>query len=263
MESIPTFWDTPPSSSTSATHDFSEQFSPTSSSTSLYRKYTMGPRKLTESFDAKRSNSQTGMMEALMSPRQVLSPSSSKIIHPSQSASTVGGSTKEFFSRYFPRQVSLDNSYNFSTATQASPSSDGYRKIPLNKTPSYDMKKESHEGKLSKDFNYVTKPQKRLDTVQHFDGNEQKRKKTSSQPVERQTNHFQPERQMSESSLASTIGNFAENEIPLRSGLDYTMLKEKRINGKSDKSLVNNGSSYSSVSTTTGKNAENGKSEDQ
>ena len=82
------------------------------------------------------------------------------------------------------------------------------------------------------------------------------------QSVQGQTNHFQPDRQISESSSASTIGNFSENEIPLRSGLDYSVLKEKRFNGKPDKSLVNNGSSYSSVNTTTGKNALNGKSED-
>ena len=266
MESMPSFWHNSPSSSTSTTQDFSDQFSPTSSSTSLYRKNTMVPRKFTETFDAKRSNSQAGIMEALMSPRQVLSPSSSIIIQPSQSASIVGGSTKEIFSKYFPRQVSLDNSYNFSTATQATPafpSSDVYRKIPLNKTSSYDVNNDSYEGKLSPDFNYARKPHKRLDTVQHFDGNKENRKKASHQSVEGQTNHFQPEKQMSESSSASTIGNVAENEIPLRSGLDFSLLKEKRINGKPDKSLVNNGSSYSSLSTTAGKNAENGKSEDQ
>lgn len=246
MESMPTFWHTTPSSENSATQDFSEQFSPASSSNSLYRKNTICPRKFKETYDAKRSNSQAGIIEALMSPRQVLSPSSSIIIQPSQSASIVGGSSKEQFPRYFPRQVSLDNSYNSNTATQASlpiPSNDGYRTIKLHKTSSYDMKNDPYEGKLSQDLTYATKPQNRLKTAQHFDGNKEKQKKASRQSVERQTNHFQPDRQISESSSASTIGNFSENEIPLRSGLDYSVLKEKRINGKRDKSLVNNGSS--------------------
>jgi len=252
---MPTFWNTPPSSSTSAAQDFSDQFSPTSSNASPFRKNTFD--QLSDSRDTRRSQSQVGMMEALMSPRQVLSPSSSKIIHPSQSASLVREVPSGYASRYLPRQISLDNSINHNHEDR----------IPLRKISANESNTQSFENKIPHELNFVTlrRPPKRLDRVQpeKDDVNGISENQILRQSMERQSNHIPVRRQMSGSSSTSTLVNVNENETPVRIGLDYNILKDTSTNGRKNTPLVKNGSNHSSFGSTFGDNDENSISEAQ
>jgi len=252
---MPSFWNTPSSSSTSATHDFTDQFSPTSSNASPFRQSTI--EKLSDLGETRRSQSQAGMIEALMSPRQVLSPSSSKIIHPSQSASFVGGVPPGYASRYLPRQISLDNSQSYNHEN----------KIPLNKITTNEIDHNILENNIPHELNFVTlrRPPKRLDKIKS--GKEKTNNELENQflrqSIERQDNHFPLRRQTSGSSSTSTQGNLNENETPVRSGLDHNILKDKSMNGRQNRYLNKNGSNYSSFCSTFGENEENSISETQ
>ena len=250
---MPSFWNTPPSSSTSATQDFSDPSSPTSSTVSPYRNHTFD--KFSDNGETRRSQSQAGIMEALMSPRQVLSPSSSKIIHPSQSSNFIGGTPSGYASRYLPRQISLDNSQNFIHENR----------IPFSRTLSNETDNDLFNNNIPHELNFVTlrRPSKRLGKNQPTkdrNGSEDENQDLR-QLAEGQANHFPLRRQTSGSYSTSTLDNLNENEIPLRSGLDHSMLKEKSINGRQNRSLHKNGSNYNSFCSTLGENDENSFSE--
>ena len=257
---MPSFWNASSSEVDSSEKDITGQFlSPTSSNTSLFRRdNSIGPRKISNSYETKRSTSQAGIIDALMSPRQVLSPSSSKIIHPSQSASTVGVYSSRVPSRYVQRQVSLDNSSSDSTAANE------FTPFPINDHRSsidhrnsiYEMNNDSFGTKLPQELNFVTlrRPYKRYDTSRP----NKDEAVVNSISTETQINHFPLTRQMSGSSSTSTLGggNILENDAPTRIGLDYSVLKEKCNNGRNNKSLIKSGSSYSSICSTLGENEE-------
>ena len=255
IESMPTFWNTPPSSSTSAAQDFPDQFSPTSSNATPFKKYTFD--QFSDSGATRRSQSQVGMMEALMSPRQVLSPSSSKIIHPSQSASLVGAVPSGYASRYLPRQISLDNSKNHNHENR----------IPLRKISANESDTQLFENQIPHELNFVTlrRPPKRLGRVQTDKDNVKNESENQSlrQSIERQSNHIPLRRQTSGSSSTCNLGNFNENETPVRIGLDYNMLKDRSTNGRKNTPLVKNGSNHSSFCSTLEDNDENSISEAQ
>lgn len=252
---MPSFWNTSPSSSNYASQDFSDTFSPASSNASLFRRNASG--QFSDSCDPKRRNSQAGMTDALISPRHILSPSSSTILQPSQSASIVGGNDKRSTLRYVPRQTSLDSSYT-STANNLSPFSNNDRNIPMNRNPSYEMTIDSFDGNIPQELSYVTlrRPRKKPDFESSGLGNTIIRQ-SSNQSIEGPKTHFPLKRQMSGSSSTSTIGNLIENDIPVRSGLEYGILKDKCNNGRQNVSSVKNGSSYSSICSTLGENDEN------
>jgi len=217
----------------------------------------MGFDQFSDFGDTRRSQSQVGMMEALMSPRQVLSPSSSKIIHPSQSASLVREAPSGYASRYLPRQISLDNSQNHNHENQ----------IQLRKFSANESDIQSLENKIPHELNFVTlrRPPKRLGRAQPEKDNVYDKNENQSlwQSIERQNNHIPMRRQMSGSSSASTLVNVNENETPVRIGLDYNMLKERSTNGRKNTPLVKNGSNHSSFCSTLGDNDENSISEAQ
>ena len=263
---MPSFWNASSSEVDSSEKDFSGQFlSPTSSNTLLFRRdNSTGPRKISNSYETKRSTSQAGIIDALMSPRQVLSPSSSKIIHPSQSASTVGVYSRRVPSRYVQRQVSLDNSSSDSTAANE------FTPFPINDHRSsidhrnsiYEMNNDSFGTKLPQELSFVTlrRPYKRYDTSRpnKDEAVVNSISKNCGPITDTQVNHFPLTRQMSGSSSTSTIGggNILENDATTRIGLDYSVLKEKCNNGRNNKSLIKSGSSYSSICSTLGENEE-------
>ena len=256
---MPSFWNASSSEVDSSEKDITGQFlSPTSSNTSLFRRdNSIGPRKLSNSYETKRSTSQAGIIDALMSPRQVLSPSSSKIIYPSQSASTVGVYNRRVPSRYVQRQVSLDNSSLDSTANEFTPFPiNDHRSSIDHRNSIYEMNNDSFGTKLPQELNFVTlrRPYKRYDTSRP----NKDEAVVNSISTETQVNHFPLTRQMSGSSSTSTLGggNILENDAPTRIGLDYSVLKEKCNNGRNNKSLIKSGSSYSSICSTLGENEE-------
>ena len=255
---MPSFWDTSPSSSNYASQDFTDQFSPTSSSSSLFKRNAATKGQLTDSCDSKRRNSQARIMDALMSPRHFLSPSSSTIIQPSDFSNTVGGKDKRSTPRYIPRQISLDSSHNPNFNNS---SSNDHRNIQLNRTPSYEMTIESFECNLPQELNYVTlrRPRKTMDRikVETKDVDNEKTKQSSSLSIEGSKNPFPLKKQKSGSSSSSTIGNLAENDIPARSGLEYSILKDKRNTERPNTALVKNGSSHSSLCSTLEETDEN------
>jgi len=197
------------------------------------------------------------MMEALMSPRQVLSPSSSKIIHPSQSVSLVGVIPPGYASRYLPRQISLDNSQNYNHDNR----------IPVNKITTNETDNDLFENNIPHELNFVTlrRPPKRVGNIQSDTErlNKESENRYLRQSSERQGNYFPLRRQTSGSSSTSIQGSLNENETPLRSGLDHNILIDKSMNGRQSKNLNKNGSNYSSFCSTFGENDENSISETQ
>ena len=262
---MPSFWNASSSEVDSSEKDITGQFlSPTSSNTSLFRRdNSIGPRKISNSYETKRSTSQAGIIDALMSPRQVLSPSSSKIIYPSQSASTVGVYNRRVPSRYVQRQVSLDNSSLDSTANEFTPFPiNDHRSSIDHRNSIYEMNNDSFGTKLPQELNFVTlrRPYKRYDTSRpnKDEAVVNSISENCGPSTETQVYHFPLTRQMSGSSSTSTLGggNILENDAPTRIGLDYSVLKEKCNNGRNNKSLIKNGSSYSSICSTLGENEE-------
>ena len=262
---MPSFWHTSPSSSTSTTKDLLAQYSPTSSTSSFSQCNAVNRGQSSDPFSTKRSNSQARITSPLMSPRQVLSPSSSKILYPSQSLSLIGGGNTSLLSRYMPRQTSLDSSYNSNMSNLSTlPNTDHEKEI--GRTQNYEMNPELYKNKIPHELNFVTlrKPNRRSanlnnDAKGYSNENSQQ---PPSQATEKQENYYPLYTQMSGSSSTSTISNLIENENPATTRLDYRIRKENGSSELKNEPSARYTSSRASICSTLEDNDDNNKIQD-